>query len=77
VTSEETVTQYRIEVRGDWAGEIGGWRPVVDGTVNQTDQPAEEASTFATFEEAEAALEDAVLPQSDGEQEFRIVEVEL
>jgi hypothetical protein len=76
---------YLLQVTGEWAGEVGGWRPAIAGTVNQTGLTDEEASTFRTHEEASLALENACLPQltsdphdgdpRDNAPRFRIVEV--
>jgi hypothetical protein len=46
-----------LQVRGEWAGDVTpGWRPAVAGTLNQTGQSDEQASTFSSIEEAEATL---------------------
>jgi hypothetical protein len=78
------VIRYQIQVRGEWAGRVGGWRPAVDGTINQTGLPAAEASTFASHDDAQACLDNVLLPELPGEgldvdvrrnaPEFRIVE---
>lgn len=76
---------FQIQVRGEWAGAVGGWRPAVAGTVNQTGLSDEEASTCATHDEAQATLDRAILPLLDSDPddgaprrnapEFRIREV--
>lgn len=70
----------RIEVRGEWAGEVGSsWRPACAGTVNQTGQTDAEASTFDTVEEAKETLVQFEYDSScsvNEAAEFRIVEVE-
>jgi hypothetical protein len=56
--------QVQLQVRGNWAGVIGDqWRPAVDGTINQTNESAESASTFASRESAVAFYEDFILPE--------------
>ena len=77
--------KYQIQVRGQWAGAVGSWRPAVDGTVNSTDLSAADASTFDTHDEAQLALDNVLLPELPGDgldvdvrrnaPEFRIVEV--
>ena len=53
----ERDARYQLQVRGNWAGAGGSWRPGVAGTDNATGLPDAEASTFETEEEAIAALE--------------------
>lgn len=65
---------YQIQVRGEWAGSVGGWRPAVSGSVNQTGLSDEHASTFASEIEAEAALV-ALVREGAHEAELRIVEI--
>lgn len=56
--------QVQLQVRGQWAGYVGrDWRPAVDGTLNQTSESAESASTFESRESAVAFYEDFVLPE--------------
>jgi hypothetical protein len=50
------VSAVRVEVTGEWAGAVGGWRPAVDGAENQTCRSAAEASVFDDEAEAEAWL---------------------
>ena len=65
---------FEIQVTGEWAGKLGGWRPAVDGTANQTGEPAEEASRFSTFEAAQDCL-NAMSGDAAHRGQFRIVEV--
>lgn len=73
---------YRIEVRGEWAGSVSSdWRPAISGTLNQTGESDEEASTCDTHDEAQATLENVCLVElPEGEDnrfnapQFRIVE---
>lgn len=53
---ESLMRAYDVQVLcRDYAGSIHeGWRPAVDGTLNQTGLPAVEASRCATPEEAES-----------------------
>ena len=46
-----------IEVTGEWAGEVDGWRPAIAGALNQTAFSDLYASTFSSREEAKAYLE--------------------
>ena len=70
---------FRIEVSGEWAGSVGGWRPAIAGALNATGRSDEKASTFETREEADDVLEyDCLSQQTGGDQnapEFRVVEV--
>jgi len=47
---------YRVEVRGSFGGTVGGWRPAITGTLNQTGRSDEEASRFANSDEADEAV---------------------
>ena len=77
---------YQIQVRGEWGGSVGGWRPAITGTLNQTGQSDDYASTEDTHEAAQATLDGAILPlltsdPADGDPRanaprFRIVEVQ-
>ena len=77
---------FQIQVTGDWGGAIGGWRPAITGTLNQTGQDDAWASTEDTRDAAEATLDAVVLPHltsdtADGDPRdnaprFRIVEVQ-
>lgn len=76
--------KYQIQVKGAWAGLLGGWRPAIDGEINQTSDTADVASTFERIEDAEAFLDwirtneqrgDSLDPDPrDHAPEFRIVE---
>lgn len=57
-------TRYVIEVKGNWGGASGSWRPAVTGTLNQTGRSDEEASTFDTHEAAKAILDNVILPEA-------------
>jgi len=65
---------YQVQVKGEWAGSEGGWRPAIDGTLNQTGRPAAQASTFPTMDEAEEALSLCVA-EGAAEDNLRIVEL--
>lgn len=69
------MTRYMIQVlANEWAGTLrDGWRPGVDGTLNNTNMSPEEASTFDTRADAERFLRDFVVPE--GPTDSRIVEV--
>jgi hypothetical protein len=80
-------SRYQVQVSGPWAGSVGGWRPAVDGTMNQSGRPAAEASTFATEDEAEEVMaqcqdeadEDAIRSGDEDRADdtsFRVVEVQ-
>jgi hypothetical protein len=79
------VSGYQVQVRGEWGGSVGGWRPAITGTLNQTGRDDAWASTADTHEEAQATLDQAILPllesdPADGDPRsnapaFRIVEV--
>lgn len=43
---ERATRRVQIQVSGEWAGTSGGWRPAIDGTLNQTGEDPAEASTF-------------------------------
>ena len=60
--SKKSPSLYRIEVHGNWAGSSGSWRPAISGTLNQTGEDDESASTFRSHEEASVILENVVLP---------------
>lgn len=69
--------RYQLQARTQESGER--WVPLVQGTLNQTGQSDEEASTFATEREADAAaLEEPLLEfiESDFVLEWRIAEVQ-
>lgn len=59
---------YRIEVRGEWGGTTGHWRPAITGTLNQTDGDDATASTFASGS--------SVRQTTRARRNFRIVELE-
>jgi hypothetical protein len=65
---------YQVQIRGDWAGVRGGWRPAVDGTINQTGMSRDAASTAPTRAEAEA-LAEAVVEAGAAPADVRVVEV--
>jgi hypothetical protein len=77
---------FQIQVTGEWAGVVGGWRPAISGTVNQTGESDDDASTFASHDEAQTTLDRVCLPlltsdPADGDPRdnaprFRIVQVE-
>jgi hypothetical protein len=64
---------YRLEVQSrEWAGILrDGWRPAIAGTLNQTRDDDETASTFSTVAEAMSFLTEAVLPE--GPEAVRVV----
>jgi hypothetical protein len=76
---------FQIQVTGEWAGTLGGWRPAIAGTVNQTGESDAAASTFTTHDEASIALDRVIGPQlasdaatgdpRDNAPRFRIVAV--
>ncbi len=71
---------HRVEVIGEWAGSLGGWRPACSGTENQTGQSDAFASTFETQEEAQRYVDhvSAMVPEEDAREcrpRFRIVQV--
>ena len=55
--SYQVNSSYQLQVRGNWAGAGGSWRPGVAGTDNATGLPDAEASTFESWEAAVSALE--------------------
>jgi hypothetical protein len=68
--------RYRVETRGDWAGEPAGrWRPAIAGTLNQTGGPDAAASSADTEEEAEA-LRALCIAEGASPDDLRIVEIE-
>lgn len=67
-------TRFRVEVRGEWAGVTGGWRPAVDGTVNATGRPRDEASLFDSYLAAREAV-DVLVEQGADPDHVRIVQV--
>jgi hypothetical protein len=77
---------YQIQVTGEWGGSVGGWRPAITGTLNQTGREDAWASTEDTREAAEATLDAVCLPlltsdPADGDPRynaplFRIVAVQ-
>jgi len=74
-------TKFQIQVSAEtWAGcaSNGRWVPAIDGTVNQTLMPAQEASTFDTREEAEAELAQLAkwADEENSEAKFRVEEVD-
>lgn len=74
--------RYKIEFTGSWGGMLTpGWRPAITGTLNQTRQSDDEASTFSTHDEAASVLENVIGPEVGDAQElgkvrFRIVEAD-
>ena len=56
---------YRLEVQArPWAGALrDGWRPAVAGSLNQTRDDDETASTFATLHEAQSFADAYVVPE--------------
>ena len=68
-------TLYQLQVRGTWAGYAdAGWRPAVDGTLNQSGMDPEEASTFRSRRAALTFALEFVVPENPAE--WRIVEVQ-
>lgn len=76
---------FQIQFRGEFGGmSTLAWRPAVTGTLNQTNEGDEVASTFASREEAERVLDEVVRPEVRGAGDaidlgqvtFRVVEVE-
>lgn len=68
--------RYQVQVTGDWAGSGGSWRPAIDGTLNQTDKSAAEASTFRSEAIAYEVLCDCENDaDAAGDTAFRVVEV--
>ena len=67
---------WRIEVQcQEWGNTLqDGWRPAIDGSLNQTGMTADEASTFTTRREAERVLDACVLPE--GPDAVRIIAVD-
>lgn len=58
---------FMVEVRGEWGGAVGGWRPAASGTENQTGMSDAEASTFATYDGAQAWIDYACPTEVDGD----------
>lgn len=57
------MSRYRLESTGLWGDHPPhGWHPAITGTVNQTGESDEVASTFEAREEAILAFELAILP---------------
>ena len=77
--TRETVaapTRYRVEVRGEWAGGLGGWRPAVSGTLNQTGMSDADASTFEDSDEADEGAETIRAElDADREDDVRVVAI--
>ena len=78
------MTSYQVQVTGEWGGSVGGWRPAITGTLNQTGQSDAWASTCDSHDAASALLDDLVQnlandPQDgdprDNAPRFRVVEV--
>jgi hypothetical protein len=73
---------YRIEVTGEWGGTVGGWRPAITGTLNQTGGDDEWASTCVGRDTARAMFDAVILPQLPEDDNrfngprFRIVDLE-
>lgn len=68
---------FQIQVRGEWAGTVGGWRPAVAGTLNQTSMSDESASTFEWLDDATRFVREHILPEFSEEREgdWRVVNV--
>lgn len=66
---------YQIQVRGNFGGTSGGWRPAITGTLNRTGRGDAEASTFAG--EIPEDVTDMVCNElaDDAEDNWRVVEV--
>lgn len=71
---EDNGPRYRVEVRGEFGGAVGGWRPAICGTLNQSGLSDAKASTFDDADDAEEALA-VVLAEGADEEDTRIVEV--
>lgn len=69
---------FQIQYRGEWGGALASdWAPAVTGTVNQTGESNESASTFESRDVAEAFLDDELRPQADPDRvEFRVLKID-
>lgn len=67
--------RYQVQVRGTFADSLGGWRPGITGTLNQTGQSDEQASTFADEPSADAAAA-LVLDEGARPDDVRVIEVQ-
>lgn len=65
---------FQVQVRGQFGGAVGDWRPGITGTLNGTNDSDDVASTVATESEADelAAL---VLEAGASSEDIRIVQV--
>ena len=41
------MSRYQVQVRGQYGGAVGDWRPAITGTLNQTGQSDDDAVTLA------------------------------
>jgi hypothetical protein len=67
------VKAYQAQVRGEFGGTTGGWRPAITGTLNQSEFSDEIASVAYTINEVVALITDAMREGAD-EDEVRYVE---
>lgn len=65
---------YQVQVRGEFGGATGGWRPAITGTLNQTGASDEAASTFADEPDADSAAS-LVLDSIGDPESVRVVEI--
>lgn len=65
--------KYVVQVRGTFGGSIGGWRPGITGSLNQTGTSDEEASTFDASEHADDAFE-MIVAEGALAEDVRIIE---
>lgn len=68
--------RYRVEVRGTFGGSIGGWRPAITGTLNQTGRSDEDASSTPSADEA-AEYAELVIENGALREDVRIVEIAI
>ena len=64
----------QVQVRGEFAGSVGGWRPAITGTLNQTGLDDAEASTCDAHEVT--TLVELVLLEGARPDYVRVVDVE-
>lgn len=71
----EMTNKFQVQVRGDFGGTSDGWRPAITGTLNQTGQGDDYASTAESYGEAQELL-GMVHAAGASADDTRVIEVE-
>lgn len=63
---------YQVQVRGEFAGSVGGWRAAIRGTLNQTGH-SDEVASVATSNDGAQELVELVVGEGAREEDVRVV----